>query len=340
MESLDTRTIVNDFALVIDESYSMNPHAGKVVSVVDGLVSHLAQTSQEMNQETRISVYAFNSRGTDRNLVYNTDVLRIPSIAGKYHPGGNTALIDCTCRAIDELKLIPTINGEHSFVVFSVTDGEENHSRDRNRLKGLIAGLPDEWTVMAYVPDERGRGYAEHFGWHPGNIQIWDTAASFENVGASLRDTADRFMAGRSQGVRGYRSGGLFSFQHVSVGDIERTLTPLTKGSYTIETNTTPLGISINDFVTMTAKRDYHAGVAFYEYGEKTVKVQARKQIFVQTQGGRGPVYGGQAARKLLGLPNYEVTVSKDSFQDYSIFVQSTSHNRKILPGQRVLVLR
>ena len=340
MRSLDTRTIKNEFGLVIDESSSMTPHAAAVVKVVDGLVAHLATRSQELGQETRISVYAFHSRGTDRCLVWNTDVLRIPSIAGMYHPQGLTALVDCTCLAIDDHKMIPTKYGESSFWIDAITDGVENNSRNPDRLRTLLPGLPEEWTVTAHIPDDRSREFAVRNGFHPENVQLWDTAGSFELVGQSLIESADRFMAGRAQGIRGYSRGGLFNFATVSASDIERNLVPLTKGSYTIEVNTTQQGIEIRDFVPMAAHRDYHAGVAFYEYGEKSVKVQKTKQVFVQTKGPKGPVYGGPAARQLLGLPDYEVTVQKASFPDYAIFVQSTSYNRKILPGQRVLVLR
>lgn len=340
MRDLDTRTIMNEFGVVIDESLSMSQHRETVPQVIDGLVAHLAKQSQVMEQETRISVYAFNSRGTARCLVWNTDVLRIPSIKGLYRPGGNTALIDCTCLAIDDHQMIPVKYGEHSFWIDAITDGQENNSARPDRLRTLLPGLPEEWTVTAHVPDERGRGFAVRNGFHPENVQLWDPSGSFEQIGRSLIESADRFMAGRKQGIRGYSRGGLFTLARLDVGDVERTLTPLTRGSYTIETNKTPNPIEIRDFVPMTAKVDYHAGVAFYEFGERTVKVQARKQVFVQTQGERGPVYGGPDARRLLDLPDYEVIVAKAKFPDYSIFVQSTSYNRKILPGQRVLVLR
>ena len=44
-------------------------------------------------------------------------------------------------------------------------------------------------------------------------------------------------------------------------------------------------------------------------------------------------------ARQLLGLPDYEVKVSPTSHPNYDLFIQSTSVNRKLLAGQRVMVL-
>jgi hypothetical protein len=343
MRTLLDHNKINHRVIVIDESGSMSHHRRTVEQVMDGLIRYLGEQSKDYDQETRISVYAFNSRGTGRCLVYDTDVLRIPSIAGRYQPGGLTALIDCVCLAITDLReQTGTKYGDHSFWVTAISDGAENDSAlGSSSLRSMIALTGEEWTIDAYVPDKLAQQRAEEQGFHPDNITVWDPSGSFEEIGRTLRETATRYMEGRQQGVRGYRTGGLFTtFTQVSVSDIERTLTALTKGSYTIETNTTAGPIPINQFVPMTAKRDYHAGVAFYQFGEKTVKVQATKDVFVQTGGPKGPVYGGQAARDLLGLPKADVMVHKARFPDYSIFVQSTSYNRNILPGQRVLVLR
>jgi hypothetical protein len=336
MKDLDTRTIVNEFGLVIDESYSMTMHARTVVQVVDGLVKHLAQTSKDMEQETRISVYAFNSRGTDRCLVWDTDVLRVPSIDGKYSPGGNTALVDCTCLAIDDLRMIPVKYGERSFWVDAITDGQENNSRQPERLKAILHCLPEEWTVTAHVPDNRGRDFAIRNGFHPDNVQLWDTSGSFEQVGQSLRDSADRFMAGRAQGVRGYSSGGLFRVRDVSARDVTSRLVPLTAGSYQLFH--VPADIPISVFVQAQTGRPYAPGKSYYQF-TKTETIQGYKQVAFQLG---SDVYMGtmDQARQMLGLPEYSVRARPGQADGKVIFVQSTSHNRKLIAGTQLLVLR
>lgn len=338
MQDLHTRTIINHIGLVADESISMRSHQGGVVKGVDAFVRHLADTSRVMNQETRISFYAFNSRGTDRCLVFDTDVLRIPSIEGKYRPQGNTALIDCTCRTIDDLKKIPDMYGEHSFWVAAFTDGEENNSRKGKRdLQSRINELPAEWTVSAYVPDDEGRRYAEGCGFHPGNIEQWDTAGSFEQISASLRQTADRFMQGREQGIRGYKTGGLFQMNQVDPEALSSVLTPLAIGSYLI--CEALADIDIRDFVPLYANQAYVRGRAYYEFESRTEMIQPDKEIAIRKHSDNR-VYVGPAARSELGLPAAHAKVKPGAHPGYTIFVQSNSYTRKVRKGQAMLVLR
>jgi hypothetical protein len=99
---------------------------------------------------------------------------------------------------------------------------------------------------------------------------------------------------------------------------------------------------SIRDFVTR-AGHQYRTGCAFYELSKRE-KIQANKQIAVAEKDpvtGRttGKVFSGPAARQLLGLPQTEVTVTPGSNAAYTVFVQSTSVNRKLVPGTKLLVL-
>lgn len=50
-------------------------------------------------------------------------------------------------------------------------------------------------------------------------------------------------------------------------------------------------------------------------------------------------VYTGPEARALLGLPETEVRVKPDHNDDFTIFVQSTSVNRKLVPSTRLLLM-
>lgn len=55
---------INHFAIVLDESWSMNRHAKAVIQVVDEYVKFLAALSKQQDQETRATVYTFSNRGT------------------------------------------------------------------------------------------------------------------------------------------------------------------------------------------------------------------------------------------------------------------------------------
>jgi Mg-chelatase subunit ChlD len=48
---------INHIVMVLDMSGSMSPHARELIKVADGQIAHLARRSQELDQETRITVY-------------------------------------------------------------------------------------------------------------------------------------------------------------------------------------------------------------------------------------------------------------------------------------------
>jgi hypothetical protein len=79
-------------------------------------------------------------------------------------------------------------------------------------------------------------------------------------------------------------------------------------------------------------------GSAFYEL-VKPEKVQGKKQVMIRERQS-GKVYSGHEARQLLNLPPYEVKVAAVDHPNYDIFVQSTSVNRKLVPGQEVIVVK
>src|SRR5579859_1442093 len=200
---------INHFVLVADESLSMQERATALVKVVDGFVADLAARSKELDQETRITVYTFNSSSGVRCLIYDMDVLRTPTISGRFRPSGMTPLIDATCQAIDELGETPERYGEHSFVLFALTDGQENRSRKRpHDLASRIERLPGHWTVAAFVPDMMAVADAKRCGFPAGNIERWDTTSShgMTEVGERIRTVSSDFMHARTQGVRGSRS--------------------------------------------------------------------------------------------------------------------------------------
>lgn len=325
---------INHYVLVIDESTSMYHLKDSVIKVVDGLTAHLAKISEDLNQETRLSVYAFASRGTARCLVWDIDVLRMPSINGMYKPSGMTALADCTILAVNDLKTVPQKYGDHSFVMYVVTDGQENDSRNRFQLRPTLDGLPENWTFGVFVPDQKGVTYAKSFGFPANNIQIWDTTSveGIETVGAAMRSTSTHLMQQRKAGVRGTKS--LFTLNQLSTTDIKAKLTPLPTTDYYL----LPVGETgrIDDFVNGALGRPYQLGEAFYEL-TKTETIQPQKSIAVLYQ---GRVYVGHAARSLLGLPNEHVKVKPADYSNYRIFVQSTSLNRKLISGTNLLVFK
>jgi len=94
---------------------------------------------------------------------------------------------------------------------------------------------------------------------------------------------------------------------------------------------------------------DFNPGRGFYElvrHGKKRYKVQQYKEIILMDRI-TGDLFNGSEVRDTLGLePQIEI-IGKDrgiveslpprSLDDYRVFIQSTSHTRKLVPGSNML---
>lgn len=329
---------INHIALVLDASSSMHYNARRVIEVADAQIAHLAQRSKELDQETRITVYVFADRA--RCVIYDKDVLRLPSIREFYNPDGMTALVDATILALDDLALTPEKYGDHAFLIYVLTDGQENASHPRNRtaLAPRLAGLPDHWTVAALVPDAVSKHEAKKFGFPADNIATWDasTGAGVVEAGATIRRATDQFMTGRASGIRGTRSVFSTSADAVNLSTIHAAaLTPLPVSQYVL----VPVHREgpIKEWVEECGYT-YRVGSAYYQL-MKTETIQAQKALAV-VEKATGKVYMGAEARGVVGLPDMTVRVKPEQNPQFDIFVQSTSVNRKLLPGTTLLLLR
>jgi len=80
----------------------------------------------------------------------------------------------------------------------------------------------------------------------------------------------------------------------------------------------------------------FKAGKGFYEF-TKTETIQARKEIVLQHRT-TGDLFAGNQARVMLGLPIGEAArIAPTKLEEYRVFVQSTSYNRKLVKATRFL---
>lgn len=334
--------IINHIVLVLDASLSMTPVSKDLIKVADNQIEYLARRSKELDQETRVTVYTFNTTGyynTNNKiqiecLVYDKDVLRMPSIAGLYNMDGATPLIDATLLALDDLAMTSEKYGEHSFLVYVLTDGEENASRNpASALTSKINSLPDNWTLATFVPNQVGVHEAKRFGFPAQNIAVWDatTSAGVKEMGEKIRQTTETFMQGRAAGVRGTRN--LFQMDVPSLSQVSQKITPLHFGQFRlfpVEEKT-----RIDEFVERQTGRAYKLGEAYYQLTKKEI-IQPQKNIAILSKKG---LFTGPDARKLLNLPDDHVKVTPDHNPEYEIFVQSTSTNRNLMPDTTLLIM-
>lgn len=346
---------INHVAVLMDASSSMSPHRHSVVKVVDGLVKTLAEESQKFDQETRVTIYTYSSpsgwstHDAVTNVAFDKDAMRLPSLAGHYSPDGMTALIDATWQAIDDLEKTAQLYGEHTFVVYNVTDGVENASNhSKAELRERLSKLPDNWTMAALVPDSRGERYARDMGFPGGNVAIWDTSSAegVARMGETLKAATTSYMATRaSTDMRSTTS--LFQPQMDKVDETALKaagLKPLDPSKYVLIPVTAEM--RIDEFVKQCTT-NYIVGKGYYQLtggrrpkGKRGIIVQGNKQVAVLNKK-TNEVFVGDEARRLVGLPKENVTVDPTKTDgDFILFVQSTSLNRILGPiGTKFLLM-
>lgn len=329
-----SQSLINHVALVLDGSSSMTKHKSNLIKVADEQIRYLALRSEELSQETRVSVYLFADRV--ECLLFDMDVMRLPSIADLYNANGMTALIDSVIKSQEDLASTSQLYGDHAFLTFVLTDGMENKSRHSTRdLAAVLARAEDNWTIGYLVPDRTGFAYMERIGVNGGSIALWDatSAAGVISAVSTIRSATDNFMTARASGVRGTRSVFSTGADAVNKATVTQTLTPLKKNEYSIH----PVGSKsrIDEFVRALGY-NYHAGMGYYQL-TKTETIQPQKNVIVVDKKTL-KAYGGAQGRNLIGLPNYSTRVKPDANPDYDIFVQSTSINRNLMPATKLLI--
>lgn len=323
-------------AIVLDASGSMMRLSSKVEEVADRLIRDLKTQSEELDLETRISVYTFSYHTQIKCLIFDKDVFRLPSIAGLYNASGQTALIDATIRSQNDLAATAQMYGEHSFITYVVTDGMENDSRDPARvLSELIAKQGQNWSLACLVPDRAGRTYAVSAGFAEGNILIWDatSAAGLEKAATTITTSTQSYMTNVSRGVKIDKNDVFGTGVDKVNAQTVKALVPLTKGSY--ELHDVTADTRIDDFMRVKG-RTFFVGKGYYTF-TKTETIQKNKNLII-VEKATGTAFGGAGVRQMLGLPaDVDARVKPDANPDYLICVQSTANNRKLLKGTKLL---
>jgi hypothetical protein len=339
----------------------MSPHLYTLPKVMDAQIAGLAEDSKNHpGEETRVSVFGFSSPGgsPDRPdyecMLYDMDVLHVPSISGMYRICHGTALCDAIIRTVEYMRKIPEDFGEHFHLLYVLTDGEELHSSQQGKwgLPGVLASLPQNVTIAAFTPDLNGKHALVRYGFSSGNIEIWDPSKQNapEEVGVVMAAATTSYMSNTRSGSQ-TRTTSLFEAHAPKVADLKRNLTPLTKGSYDFFPVTSADLAKIDngrldEFMELKTGRPYVPNGRTYYQFDKRETVQQEKKIIVviyDKATNEEVAYSGPQVRQMLKLPEtgtVRVRPGKWERLGYKVFILSTSNNRKLTPGSRVLVVR
>jgi hypothetical protein len=351
-KKLPSPKLKNHFALVLDSSGSMGYVASDVVTAFNQHIDDITANAKKENQETTLTFLTFGETGS--NYGGESDVklnYAFGSVSGpipiqklgnrpgeiRYRPGGNTPLFDAVGRTIEELNLaVDRHDPNTSFVVFVITDGEDNASTryTGHGIKLLLADkqATDRWTFAFLMPPGKGAAFARTYGIPTGNIREWEaTTQGVQEYAAATSNSIGAFYSSRSMGSTASQSFFQTDASKITKTMLKKELTDLSKLVYEW---TVDKEVSIKELVEAKRKQ-FVIGAGFYQLMKKEV-IQGNKQILIKDKS-TGKVYGGPEARELLKLPDFEVKVEPGNHANYEIFVQSTSHNRKLPRGTKLL---
>lgn len=342
---------INHVVKLVDVSGSMRGKEAAVIKVLDNQVAFMAQLSRDTDQETRVTIYFFDDQV--ECVVFDTDVLRLPSIADLYHVRGRTALRDAFIQAQAELAQTCQLYGDHAYLMFGFTDGYENASATRPyQLTDMLKTLPKNWTTAIFVPDVNGRLAAVGAGFPEGNVAIWNTnsATGVEEVGQEMQKATSDYFNLRASGVTGTRT--LFATDPTAVNAATikaAKLAPLAQGTYdlisvarikpgegTLNKDKQPCW-EIKAFLEHNGLR-FVLGRNFYKMNKQEI-IAGDKELAVREKA-TNKVYVGAGVRAMIGLSDQKQRVAADRNPDYDIFVQSKSNNRYLFNGDEILVLK
>jgi hypothetical protein len=223
----------------------------------------------------------------------------------------------------------------------AITDGEENASR-KYSAQSLAAKIKlleatDRWTFVFRVPRGSGRIIAKKLGISEGNIQEWEQTAKGVEIAAKRDQEAfTQYFTSRSLGTTSTQKF-YTDLSKVTSKDVAATLTDISAEVTLWPVSAADDGTELRPFVESRLKGKLLRGSAFYQLNKTEPKVQDYKKIVIRDKTSNA-IYGGDAARQMLGLPLYDdVRLAPGQHGNFDVFVQSTSVNRKVAKGTQVL---
>lgn len=330
----------NRVAIVLDRSGSMQVVRASAIRAFNDVLAELRRSARSTGQETTLTLVSFaSSVVTDRS---GEPIDLTPDLSmDSYRPIGNTALYDAVGHAIERLSAMPGSDDlDTSMLVIVVTDGEENYSMKHSvfTLSELLrkVNATDRWTVAWQVP----RGYKQKLvkllDLPEGNVTEWEISdrgamqSAAQNV-ASINS----FYVSRSVGMRSSKDFYTTDLSNLTKGQVTRTLDNIAPQ---VRVLTVEKEQELRPFVEGKTKQSLLRGAAFYQLTKPEKEVQDYKKLLLVEKGNPSKVYAGDDARSLLGLPTKgTVKVVPGNHAGWDVFVQSTSTNRKLVRGTKVV---
>lgn len=319
---------------VMDESGSMGYLKNDVLSFFKSNISTLFSSARDLNQYVEAGSLTFGDIVRSRNYL-TTSEDTIKNAMSSYNPQGWTALNDAIYEAITILEVPAYVNQRVANLVVIITDGLENMSK--NVTTHAVAKLIREkqklgnWTFAFNGPRGSKATISKLYEIPQENIIEWEGQQEFRTAGQINDFATVNYMTTRSLG--GTQTMSYYVDLNNITPSVVKKLNDVSPKFHRYEVKS---ATNIKDFVEDQG-RTYIAGNAFYEL-TKPEDIQGYKNMLVFEKK-TGSIYSGTEAKAALGLPlNSNIRVRPlDHSDKYSIFVESKSYNRKLVPGTVVL---
>lgn len=329
---------VNHFVIILDGSYSMSTLATEALTAVNKNIETIKSEAYRTGMNSTITFLTFGDYV--RNIFYKRPAKEVKAIPrSDYLITGCTALFDSVGTTIDRLLKDAKANSDESYVFMIVTDGYENASRGAYRVAETLRQritdmqLTDRWTFAFMVP---GGGAYKHvlmrkLGIPQGNIAEWEigTVEGMNTVSMNLNTGVQNFYLTRSLGKTSTQTF-YTDLSHVT----KKQVTNLDDLSPKVQEASVSEDTDVKTFC-VGRFGNYVLGGLYYEL-TKPEKIHSYKKILIMEKNG-SRIYGGHQARQLLKLPSQDIRVKPGDHGNYQIFIQSTSVNRKLIKGTKVL---
>lgn len=185
-------------------------------------------------------------------------------------------------------------------------------------------------------------GYADKFSRTHGipreNCTEWEaTKQGFEKTTINTSNALDNYYSARLSGQRSVQT---FYKATTDLSDLSKAdLKKLSNLTARFDQYTVPREVDIQSFVEQQTGQTYLPGTAYFQL-TKPEKIQAQKAVCL-IEKGKKTVLGGPEARRVIGLMDYaDGKVTPGNHGNWDIFVQSTSSNRKLVRGTKLLVMK
>lgn len=325
------------YYLCLDESLSMSTLGDDVRRLYVQKINDLFDSAEKTEQKVRGSLIKFSNQVQTVVLHSDRGGLVDDNVVNGYRPYGNTKLFDGVQEAIDKSKML-NLGPNDSVLIEVITDGEENSSLVsaatlKQHMRDCVA--TDKYTFVFQLPIGYKNSFVSNFGIPANNVNEWETTKQgWETTNRVTTQSYGNYMSSRKLGATNTCN----FYQPIDVSDVDNSdLKKLDNVTSRFKTFDVDGEIPIKEFVENKANQVYKNGCAFYELSKDELIRPGRELVIAEKN--KHTLYGGSKVRSLLGLPTSgNVKVSPYNLGKYRIFAQSSSVNRKLVRGTKVLV--